>query len=289
MATATTTLRLLFPQWQGGNHPAYSIGARLLAWLAPESSAPLETVSVDSYRTDLPVQDGIFARDALRKQADRAKLILDAHSPDRVVVFGGDCLVDLMPFSYLNERYEGDLAVLWVDTHPDIMTPNQFVNAHAMVLGNLMGRGDPEFAEMVSRPIAPSNVMLAGLNSPSDWEKEQIGELGLAVAGPEDLAKDSRRVLEWLKGTGARHVAIHFDLDVLDPRAFSGLLFNDPGAPEGFWDATPQGRMSIAQVVQLINDVAEVADVVGLGITEHFPWEAIAMRDMLAKLPLLKE
>lgn len=31
------TLRLLIPQWQGGNNPAYFLGAKLLAWLAPSN------------------------------------------------------------------------------------------------------------------------------------------------------------------------------------------------------------------------------------------------------------
>ena len=34
------TLRLLFPQWQGGNNPPYYLGAKLLDWLAPAASGP---------------------------------------------------------------------------------------------------------------------------------------------------------------------------------------------------------------------------------------------------------
>jgi len=37
MTLPRKTLRLLMPQWQGGNNPTYYLGARLLAWLAPES------------------------------------------------------------------------------------------------------------------------------------------------------------------------------------------------------------------------------------------------------------
>ncbi len=31
------TIRLLMPQWQGGDNPNYSFGAELLAWLAPDN------------------------------------------------------------------------------------------------------------------------------------------------------------------------------------------------------------------------------------------------------------
>jgi arginase len=41
------------------------------------------------------------------------------------------------------------------------------------------------------------------------------------------------------------------------------------------------------QVVQLLGDVATVADVVGLGIAEHLPWDALALKNMLARLPLI--
>jgi hypothetical protein len=49
----------------------------------------------------------------------------------------------------------------------------------------------------------------------------------------------------------------------------------------------PIGKMSIADVVRLLTDVAKVADVVGLGITEHLPWDALALKQMLQKLPLI--
>ena len=40
------TLRLLFPQWQGGNNPPYFFGSQLLAWLAPPAQGAVEEVSV---------------------------------------------------------------------------------------------------------------------------------------------------------------------------------------------------------------------------------------------------
>lgn len=45
--------------------------------------------------------------------------------------------------------------------------------------------------------------------------------------------------------------------------------------------------MRMPQVVRLIQDVAKVADVVGLGIAEHLPWDALALKTMLNQLPLL--
>lgn len=41
------TLRLLMPQWQGGNNPPNVLGAHLLNWLAPNTDGPFEEVPVD--------------------------------------------------------------------------------------------------------------------------------------------------------------------------------------------------------------------------------------------------
>lgn len=47
-----STLRLVMPQWQGGNDPAYYLGSRLLAWLAPESNDETIEVPIDMEPTN---------------------------------------------------------------------------------------------------------------------------------------------------------------------------------------------------------------------------------------------
>ena len=285
---ASKTLRLLMPQWQGGNKQAYHLGAQMLAWLAPEHTGPVVSVEVDE-PTDavLPLENGIVARTALLRQADAAAEVLAREAPDRVVVLGGDCLVDLAPFSYLNERYGGDLAILWVDSHPDIITPEHYSHAHAMVLRNLLGEGDQDFASRVKTPIKSSNIMYAGLFDMMPSEREFLDRHELRVATPTELAFSSDKVIEWLRSTGVKHVAVHLDLDVLDPSFFRSLYFSNPKDAPGAFGSIPQGRMTMDQVVRLLQEVAAVSDIVGLGITEHLPWDAIALKDMLGRLPLI--
>lgn len=288
--TQDKTLRLLFPQWQGGNNAPYYFGAQMLSWLAPDTTGPIEQVHVAEPRGEtLEVEDGLVARGALLEQLSHAQQLIEKHQPDRMVVLGGDCLVDLAPFAYLNERYDGELAVLWVDAHPDIMTPNEYHHAHAMVLGNLLGEGDADFVKAVKRPLKPTNVMYAGLQETLEFETAMITRLGLRSASPADLAHSSEPVLQWLKDIGAKHLAIHFDLDALDPTLFRSLLFAKPNIPADTFDGVAQGKMTMEQVVRLLADVAKVVDVVGLGIAEHLPWDTLALKNMLAKLPLLGE
>ena len=81
------------------------------------------------------------------------------------MTLGGDCLIDLSPMDYLNRRYAGNLGVLWLDTHPDVLTLKDSYQGNEYVLAALFGRGDPELVEEVDMPIQPSHVMYAGLDT----------------------------------------------------------------------------------------------------------------------------
>jgi len=139
----------------------------------------------------------------------------------------------------------------------------------------------------VETPIAPSRVMYAGLDAWSPVEDEVIQGLALRRAGSAAMAETSSPVRDWIAGQRIEHLAIHFDLDVLDPSAFRPLLFNKPDLPAGDLSDVPRGRMLPDQVVRLLRDVDQACDIVGLAITEHLPWDTLAMRDMLRRLPLL--
>lgn len=287
MNSHSKTLRLLMPQWQGGNNPPYTFGAELLAWLAPKSDDPFIEVPVKPFDGKTETVDGIVERRALLEQCAAARHLIDAHSPDRVVVFGGDCLVALAPFAYLSDKYHDGLGILWIDAHPDVSTPEDFCHAHAMVLGNLMGEGDREFVETVKTPVRPDRVMFAGLLDTLDYETRVIRRLGLRRAGPKELAENSKPVLDWLAEKNITHLAVHLDLDVLDPRQFRSLLFANPDVKPGKFDGISMGEMTMRQVVRLLRDVSRQTDVVGLAIAEHLPWDALNLKNMLAQFPLL--
>ncbi|MDL2253466.1 arginase family protein [Ruminococcaceae bacterium OttesenSCG-928-I18] len=279
------TLRLVMPQWQGGNNPSYSLGAKLLAWLAPAAGdTPQIEVPVAAYDgRALPEKNGVAGQEVLLGQLRAAAKIIEAHRPKRLVVFGGDCLVSQAPFAYLNETYGGKLGVLWLDAHPDVSTPQMHRHEHAMVLGNLLGQGDPAFSAEVRVPLQPARVMYGGLREGSPEEMEILRRLKLRTAGPETLAAGSGPVLQWIAEKEIEHLAIHFDLDVLDPARFRSLLFAEPGGQE--IDA-PCGKMSLPQVQALVGEVAKHTEIVGLSIAEYLPWDALHLQGFLSSLPL---
>lgn len=107
------TIRILFPQWQGGNQALYGFGARLLHWLSPESRSPLHTISVPEFNPDTPEpEEGLLYRRQLLSQHDEAWAVLEKEEPDHIVVFGGDCLVDQAPFAWMNARHNGEMGVV---------------------------------------------------------------------------------------------------------------------------------------------------------------------------------
>lgn len=290
---ARKTLRLLFPQWQGGYDESefpgqiYPFGARLLAWLAPESDAPLVEVPVPEWTgTVAPKEGGIFYRQEILRQIRAAYQIIEEYSPDRIITFGGDCLISQAPFSYLNERYEGELGIIWIDAHPDVTTPKDFDHAHAMVLGNLLGEGEPLLANEVKVHIKPEHIALIGVDGVFKHERESIDKFNLNVIRSKEIVNETSLITEWIRRNKFEHVAIHLDLDVLDPAVFRSLLFNNPDVDE--YIESEHGKLHIHDVYNVLKEISEKTDVVGMSFAEYMPWDAFKLKKMFHGLNFMK-
>ena len=286
------TLRLIYPQWQGGDiakwitevkdpeqaSRGYYLGAHLLDFLAPSTGQKTLTVPVSTELCKRVVTDGVLDRDAIAQQTRAALDILDIEKPDRIVTLGGECSVSVVPFTWLASKYPDDVAVIWIDAHPDITLPGDVYPAyHAMAVTALMGDGDKKILGQLPAKIDPSRILFVGLR---DWERDEIkvrqNEYGIKHLTPEETVSGSEKVIEWLRNTGASNVAIHFDMDVLDPNEIIAAV-----------GVVPDG-MKIAEVVRVINDVAKEKNLVGLTVAEPMPRTATILKEMLNQLPLLK-
>ena len=285
------TIRLIYPQWQGGNitrllpelkpddaSRSYVLGAYLLNFLAPETQQKTYTVPV-SNNTKRLEENGILGYQSILQQTKNALNILNKTNPSRVVVLGGECSVSVVPFTYLANKYKDDIVMIWIDAHPDITLPEDktYNGYHAMAVTAIMGKGDSGIISELPASISADKILFVGLR---DWERQQIKdrqqEYGIKHLTVQEVSENSSKILDWIKSTGAKHVVIHFDLDVLEP--------NEIIAAAG---VVPDG-MKIDEVTRVINDISKEYDIVGLTIAEPVLRTAIKLKNMLEQLPLMK-
>ncbi|MGL9729683.1 arginase family protein [Enterococcus sp. DIV0756] len=275
----TKTIRLKVPQWQGGNNPTYSLGADLLSFLVPKNLEHKEIeVPIPKYDEPLLQENGVTAQSIVAKNVDQTARIIQEENPDKIITLGGDCLVSQAPFDYLHGKYGEQLGIIWLDAHPDISTPDIFCNEHAMVLGNLLKDGDPVLAEKVQHPFAAKDVLYVGLQTPTLDEKVVLERLGLEYQVQDQVRLSPKEIKAWLRKHQFTKVVVHFDLDVLDPNVFRMLYFSEPGVVEYSAEA---GKMSLLEVKETMQAIAEQSEIVGLTIAELLPWDVENLKNLL--------
>lgn len=288
MNTNTNTIRLLFPQWQGGNNPNYYFGSELLAQIVPQNdSDEVYRIGVkNNFDKELKIENGVEGERELLDQLIETKEVLKKTQPEKIIVLGGDCAVSQAPFDYLKGKYKEKLGILWLDAHPDVSRIDDATRDHEMVLGNLLGLGAPQFSEKVENKFMRNEVMLAGLIYDELRPKDQdVNTLSLAYATPEDLEKSTDKVLEWIKENKFSYLTVHFDLDVLSPEDFRSIYPAEPYLKS--FDAAI-GKLKLQQVNRIFSDVSKEAEIVGLSITEHLPWDAFNLRNTLSNIPIFQ-
>lgn len=286
------TIRLIYPQWQGGiishwipelskedSSRGYYLGAQLLNILAPKNDSH-ETfeVPISTDISERKIKNGIMDYDFIINQNKAALDILEKNNPDKIIVFGGECSVSVIPFTYLAKKYNNDTALIWIDAHPDITLPNEvYAGYHAMAVAACMGKIDEKIISNLPAKIDASKILMVGIR---DWEREEIKlrqeEYGIKYLKPEETAKKSDLIIKWLEECKASKVSIHLDLDVLDPKEIIAAV------------GVVENGMKINEVIRVINDIAKEKEIVGLTIAEHMPRVEIMMKNILNSLPLLK-
>ena len=104
--------------------------------------------------------------------------------------------------------------------------------------------------------------------------KDRQQEYGIKHLTPDEVKIDSTKVIDWLKSTGAKHVVIHFDMDVLDPNEIIAAV-----------GVVPNG-IKMDEAARVINDISKEFNLIGLTVAEPVPRTAIKLKNMLNKLPI---
>jgi arginase family enzyme len=166
---------------------------------------------------------------------EEQNLALAADLPERPLVLGGDCCSHVGAVEGLAAR-QGRLAVVWLDAHGDLNTPESSPS------GNQWGM--PLRMLLDSGAIDAGDVALVGVRNLDQPEEAFIRASELHV-GEEGIAKA-------LDGVGCAYVAL--DVDVLEPSELS-VFMPEPGGP------------SRQEVERILRDVAAQTKVLGAGFT----------------------
>jgi arginase len=197
-------------------------------------------------RIALPYPEAaVVERDTLEEQTAAVAESL----PERPVVVGGCCCSHVGAARELARRAER-LAVVWIDAHGDLNTPETSSS------GNLWGM--PFRMILDGGGVAAEDAALVGSRNLDPAELEFVRSAGIDKSLDRALA-----------GATAAYVAL--DLDVLDP-AEVDVLVPEPDGP------------SSDEIEALLRDLATRTTIAGMGVTGFLPTErnAALARRMLA-------
>ena len=250
-------LALSYPEWQGcGENPAVYFGALKV----------IERIfnDEDFVHVDVPIEEtlevtkGVFGLNSIAPRFQRTIHDLRQRNPSTILMVGGTCGAEIAPVGYLNEKYDGDLAVVWLDAHGDLNTPESSTSGHfhGMALRTLLGEGPEEYTSFLGRQLTPQQVFLAGTRELDLPEQAFIEKSAISVTLSEDFATP-KVLTDRISAAGFKNGYLHLDLDVFNPNSFSNSLMPTRGGP------------LVAEVQLLIQALAKSLNVVGFSVVEY--------------------
>jgi arginase len=124
-------------------------------------------------------------------------------------------------------------GVVWFDAHGDFNTPETTISGalEGMSLAIATGHCHPE---LMSRPVAEENVILAATRSLDPLEEVRLRQARLKLASLDALARAVDELVPRVS-----NIYMHVDMDVLDPAISPGVNFSEPGgiSPEKLFGA----------------------------------------------------
>lgn len=281
------TIRLLYPDYVSGGLDTYYFGANLLAHILPENkNQPLIKVDIAQPNSaNKIITDGIYAKGEVLSGIQNAMAKIEKENPDKIITIGGNCLVSLAPFDYLHGKYK-NTGIVWIDAHPDVSSPKDgYTNAHAMVLGSLMGYGDNSLSNMMkNNKFNPDEILYVGLQNLHDYQKNFLNNTGVNYKIQTNKFISNNEIHKFIKRFD--HILVHFDIDVLDEHFFHSTYFANS---ELVGDGAGGGKMTIEKLTEILRCITDNSDIVGFTIAEYLPFDEHKLYKMLTEIKLFTE
>lgn len=212
------------------------------------------------YQEELEIEHGVLGYRSIRHSLKFARDLITDADPSTIFMIGGTCGSEIGPISFLNQKYDGDMSVLWFDAHGDLNTPETSPSGHfhGMPLRLLLGEGPEEIRSLAFSCLSPTQIILVGARDLDPAERRYIKANGVAHMGPRDLSVVGP-LIATTRRMGHRNLYIHVDLDVLEPGDFPHLLMPSPGG------------ILFENLLVLLTELRENFSVVGSSIVEYVP------------------
>jgi len=251
---------IVYPQWQGGADISTYHGVKEIQRLYLRNAA-YDEIPVVSDETRLVKANDIIGYDDIFVQIEDAAKAINQAGPDTLFTIGGSCDADIPAVAYLNQKYAGNLTVLWFDAHGDLNTPRESASKlfYGMPLRTLLGEGDDEIADLIDKRLTPPQVILLGARDLDKSEEKHIAENNITLFSIEELERDSSVVSSAIEAAGNDHLYLHIDLDVLNPSEF-------PYTP-----VPSDGGLSAQTFLSLLQSLKAKHRIVGMGVFEYKP------------------
>ncbi|HIA13172.1 MAG TPA: hypothetical protein EYO40_01445 [Phycisphaerales bacterium] len=181
------------------------------------------------------------------------------------VVIGGDHISAIGFHSGL-ARAHGETGIVWMDTHPDLNTPETSPsgNIHGMVLASLLGRGSETMLRAANAcQTKEKHVAMIGTRDIDAGEQKWIDEgvitcMTMGYVNEHGLEESVHKAVE-IANIAEAGFGLTIDLDVIDPS----------DAP---FVATPvEGGMKATALIQALQSTPSKDRLLGMEVTEFTP------------------
>ena len=216
---------------------------------------------------DMGHKQAKYLKEIVRVSQETARITCqEILGQNKVVVIGGDQCVSFGTIAGASVACKGDLGVIWIDEHADIMTDENTLsgNVHGMPASAAMGMGHPELVNIFQSgaKVAKENFLFIGLKDMDQDEINLIRSENLNAITMMDVLQYgfghiTKAVDELSKRV--KNVWVCLDLDGIDKNDAPATLMGT------------NGSLNYREVTNLARYIGRKCNVVGMDVAEIVP------------------
>ena len=160
-----------------------------------------------------------------------------------------------------------------------------YPNAHAMVLGSLLGCGDSSLSDLMKNSkFKADDILYIGLQGLHNYQEKFLKDRNVNYSVQTEKVISDDEIQNFM--CRFDHMLIHLDIDVLDASLFHSTYFANT---ELVGDGSGSGRMTMETLAGTLKCITENTDVVGFTIAEYLPFDEYKLHNMLADINIFND